>query len=374
MAEKPTPTEILSISLTRAIDAGEKSLVDDPTIRKRIELVARTMQNRSGVRLIMACALAAIDKPWVDIRKPYTEIQGDDTFSGRSYDESYLTRFFHENRLPGNSTTAFLTPALRNQSSVLVPGLNLVGRPAAMYQAALELLDDVYQARLTAETLLTETIRYLVLMREEQDQRMASLLKALQPTKGDTSISSEGIVTLIEQHLHLPRSSRLPTLIVAAAYKAAEALLGEQAITLLSHNAADSQTGALGDVEITLMNDEQVVTCYEMKMKLVTREDIEIGVRKVAETQIDNYIFITTEPIDPLVQDYARSLYDSTGIEFVVLDCISFIRHFLHLFHRVRLRFLEEYQALLLEQPDSSVNQALKEVFLTMRLAAESRE
>jgi hypothetical protein len=46
-----TPSEILSISLERAIAAKEESFVNNPAIRERIELVARNPQNRAGVRL-----------------------------------------------------------------------------------------------------------------------------------------------------------------------------------------------------------------------------------------------------------------------------------------------------------------------------------
>jgi hypothetical protein len=64
------------------------------------------------------------------------------------------------------------------------------------------------------------------------------------------------------------------------------------------------------------------------------------------------------------VQEYARSLYaDTGGIEFVILDCIGFIRHYLHLFHRLRSDFLDEYQALILAEPESSVSQPVKEAF-----------
>jgi hypothetical protein len=66
-------------------------------------------------------------------------------------------------------------------------------------------------------------------------------------------------------------------------------------------------------------------------------------------------------------------LYQETGdIEFVILDCIGFIRHFLHLFHRLRSKFLETYQFTILEEPQSSVNQPVKEAFLAMRRAAEA--
>lgn len=65
---------------------------------------------------------------------------------------------------------------------------------------------------------------------------------------------------------------------------------------------------------------------------------------------------------------YART----GGIEFVVLDCIGFLRHFLHLFHRLRMQFLEAYQELVLAEDESAVRQPLKEAFLALRIAAES--
>ena len=43
----------------------------------------------------MACMLARLDRPELDPRKPYTEIGTPDSFSGRSYDERYLTPFTH---------------------------------------------------------------------------------------------------------------------------------------------------------------------------------------------------------------------------------------------------------------------------------------
>ena len=186
-------------------------------------------------------------------------------------------------------------------------------------------------------------------------------------------MSSEEIVTLIEQHLHCKNASRLPVLVVAAAYASVKDLTGEQAKDLLSHQAADSQTGALGDVEITLITEENTITCYEMKNKSVLKTDIEKAIEKIGKngSRIDNYIFITTEPIDREVNDYAKSLYREMGTEIVILDCIGFIRHFLHFFHRRRILFLDNYQELVLREPSSSVSQALKDAFLALRVAAQ---
>jgi len=131
----------------------------------------------------------------------------------------------------------------------------------------------------------------------------------------------------------------------------------------------------LGDIEICLIDDDSVVTVYEMKNKCVNREDIDIALDKIARSsdKIHNYLFITTERIDPNVVDYATNLYKKTdGTEIAILDCLSFLRHFLHLFHRIRIEYLDVYQDLVLHEPNSAVNHALKEAFLALRAAAES--
>jgi DNA adenine methylase len=240
----------------------------------------------------MACTLAKIDQPHVDPRKPYTAIKTGDAFSGRSYDEKYITRFILNNRLPLNSTTAFLTPAFRNLDKTLTVDLNLVGRPAQVYKATLELLDYTYQGKVSAEDLLSEIVRILLTIRKENQERINTLLTGL-GSEDALPLSSEEIVSLIDQHLKCKNSSRLPVLIVAAAYNAMEEIIGERILPLQSHNAADEQTGSLGDIEICLENDDHIVTVYEMKMRRVTIDDINRALEKIksAHYKMHNYIF-----------------------------------------------------------------------------------
>lgn len=370
-----TPAAILDVALQKAEASIVQPIVTNPSIAEKIDYVSRYVGNRAVVRLLLACSLAAVHRGNVDIRKPYTEIGTPDAYSGRYYDESYITAFINKHELPCNPTTAFLTPALRNRNITLTPAVNLVGRPPKLYEAALELLDDVHEGRIIAEELLAQTIRCLIIARNEKRQRMETLLADLKKSEDAIPLSAEEIITLLKQHLACRGSSRLPVLIVAAAYQVAEQYIGERFLPLESHNAADEQTGALGDLEITLVDDEKVITSYEMKTRRVTLADIDRALQKINSTgkRVDNYIFITTDAIEEGVQEYASSMYDRTdGIEIVVLDCISFVRHFLHLFHRLRSQFLSAYQQLVLTEPDSAVSQPLKEAFLALRQAAES--
>jgi hypothetical protein len=298
-----------------------------------------------------------------------------DSFSGRTYDERFITDFVNAHRLPCRPTTAFLTPALRNINRPLTTDVEIIGEPRQLYKDAIQLLDDVQEGRASAEAVMADVIRILIVIRDERLGRLAALVEGLKRSADALPLSSEAIVTLIEQHLACKNSSRLPVLIVAAAYRAAAPRLGERALALRSHNAADEQTGALGDVEVCLENEDRVRTVYEMKQKRVTPSDIDRALQKVAsaESRIDNYIFITTDAVDESVREHAAKVYEQTGgTELAILDCIGFLRHFLHLFHRLRTAFLNAYQELLLAEPDSAVGQPLKEAFLSLRQAAEA--
>ena len=369
-----TPEEILQVVLEQATTA-ETTLIDKKSERDKIEQVALNTSNRACARLLMACMLAKMDSPSIDPRNPYTEIGGDNSFSGRTYDERYLTKFINGNRLPLNSTTAFLTPTLRNISSPLTADSKLFGGPSYLYKITFELLEEVAENRLSADRVFAETIRVLMKLRTEKLSRIDSLVGALERRDGALPLASEYIVTLIGQHLACKNSSRLPVLIVAAAYETAGEMLAARMLPLMGHNAADSQTGSLGDVEICLVGDDAVVTAYEMKMKRVTRDDIDLAVKKIlsSEKRVHNYLFVTTEIIDQEVSDYAAAFYDDlNGTEIAVLDPMDFLRSFVHFFHRFRSEYLDSYQKLVLGEPDSAVGQNLKEAFLSLRLTAES--
>ena len=370
--------KILDDSYKRARNKLDKSFISDGTIRSRIDIVTLCLKNRAGVRALLAGLLAKMIDPKVDIRKPYSDIAGEtgkDCYSGRSYDESYIQKLIAKPyNLPINATTAFLTPGFRTKNVVLTTNVELEGRPAEMYKSLLMLLDDIQSNRVSSRNVMDEVMRLLILERDKRTQSIQNLLHDIKHTVDKFPLSAEDIVNLVGQHLACKNSSRLPVLIIAAAYRAASEQLGEKILHLHAHNAADKQTGAAGDIEITLIGDNNIATAYEMKMKSVTIADINITLEKIArhKATIQNYIFVTTAEILPEVQEYARQKYEETGgIEIAVLDCLGFLRHFLHLFHRLRTAFLDGYQEIVLKEPESAVSHTLKETFLSLRKAAE---
>ncbi len=85
-----TPAEILAVAAKDVLADVATPRIANTQIATAIDFVCRNIQNRAGVRLLLACVLAKVHNSEVDVRKPYTEIDTPDSFSGRVYDEQYI--------------------------------------------------------------------------------------------------------------------------------------------------------------------------------------------------------------------------------------------------------------------------------------------
>ena len=107
---RESPSQILDRLYAEANNDLTVSHIPNTVSAANIRYVVRCPSNRAGVRLLMSCMLAKVHRPVFDPREPYTEIGGQTCFSGRVYDEQYITEFINEYNLPCNGTTAYLTP------------------------------------------------------------------------------------------------------------------------------------------------------------------------------------------------------------------------------------------------------------------------
>ncbi len=180
---KKIPTEILENIYLKAFSNLTQSAVKIVSAREKIEFVCRCNSNKAPIRFLMSCLLAKTHNPKVDIRKPYTEIEGNDTYSGRFYDEKFIELLVHKYKLPCNPTTAYLTPAFRNLDRILTTDIALVGRPREVYVAALEILDIVYTKKENPENILQEIIRFLLIIKAEDELRMKQLISDLKTSR-----------------------------------------------------------------------------------------------------------------------------------------------------------------------------------------------
>jgi hypothetical protein len=275
------PEHILDTCLCKALESQGISFISDTKIRDNIEYVIAFPGNRSPARMVLSCLLAKLTDPGLDPRKPYTEIGDKDCFSGRSFDEQYITHFITKYSLPLNHTTAFLTPAFRTQKEILTCDRELIGRPKELYRKSIDLLDTVAQGSVNPELMMIECIRILLLLKNEKQTRIESAIRELKRAEKTSSLPAASILTLISQHLLCRNSSRLPVLVVSAIYQVAGSMINEKLLPPKHHNAADLQTGAIGDLEIQLISLDKVVTAYEMKTRRITVDDIDLALEKL---------------------------------------------------------------------------------------------
>src|SRR5689334_9298914 len=94
---------ILERAYERASLAGGQSDIQAADVNGRLEYIARH-SNGAPRRLLLAGLVAKIHKPAIDIRRPYTEIDGEanlaDVYSGRRYDEDVVEPFIYRENLP----------------------------------------------------------------------------------------------------------------------------------------------------------------------------------------------------------------------------------------------------------------------------------
>ena len=349
--------------------------VTDNNIRSKIHSICRCNSNRAPIRFLLSAILAKMDDNNIDMHRPYTSM-GERSYAGRTYDENIVQPFIHKYALPCNATTAYLTPAFRTISEPIIKSIFNKCRPKEVYYEMVEIIDYLDNNHAECRNALLEMLSELHSIKEENEKKISQYLSEISNKPDSIELSSDEILTLLSQHLQCNNSSRLPVLMITAAYLSVTDLIKEKPLPLNAHNAADSQTKSLGDVEITLANEDAIVTCYEMKKKKVSIDDIYVCAVKISKISdhIDNYIIITTDIIEQDVADLAKTFYNSIGVEIAVLDCLGFIKHFLHFFHRRRSIFLNHYQKLVIEEPESAVSQPLKEAFLALRKVAESEK
>ena len=335
----------------------------------RLDAICQYTTNRSIARFLLACLLAKTHQPRLDIRKPYTEIGSADCYSGRTYDEQFVDEFIAKYNLPLNATTAFLTPAFRTKNRPIDANATLVGKPKEVYAALVSLLQDVQNGRLTAESCLTEVIRQLVVARDSQRKSIEQMLAGID--RRTEALTARQIVEIVAEHLRLPRSSRLPVLVIAAVYEVIAEVTGKTHRELSSHTAADIRTGALGDLEIVLPTQEYPYTVYEVKARPMRKGDIDTARQKLALSSVPvaQYVFVVTKPVAEDIHLYLLEVNERySGTEFQIFDCVQTLEHFLHLFHERREEFLDKYTSLVMQ--DTAVGQKLKEKLLELVRAA----
>lgn len=117
---------------------------------------------------------------------------------------------------------------------------------------------------------------------------------------------------------------------------------------------------------------------YEVKDRPVTRADLEVALEKIArqaDGELQQYIFFgTAKAAGDAVSELLSPLYTETGIDFLQLDCVEFVRHFLSIFHMARESFIEGFQLAIEAESNSAISDTVKIAVLAILQEAVGRK
>ena len=222
----------------------------------------------------------------------------------------------------------------------------------------------VYDEMETKNASAADALAYLIYRQIELREKKA--IKIAVPKTTDI----EEIVSLFARHFSFAYkgrgASRLPVLAFYAIYKVLVDEIGrfqgKKLAELREHAAADSQTGAIGDVEV-LNPDETVFEALEIKHGIQIDETILQGVKgKLMDKSVDRFYILTTHPnCDPATfQTERANIRARLNCQVIINGVLPSIKYYLRLL-RDPARIFPIYADLL--QKDKSIGHEHRETW-----------
>jgi DNA (cytosine-5)-methyltransferase 1 len=256
----------------------------------------------------------------------------DKYFSGRPISEELVAPWLQGQSLTAAHSGWQTRTYERPQPYTLAYRENI--RPRAFKTGFLQILDLVEEHGESAEEILTYLVAREMEKRDAQDIPIA--------------VSSIDTVSVICNYLNehfmaryeTPGAARLPVLALYAVYDLimgeVQRFDGKQLLPLQEHSAADTSSGAIGDIEVC--DGESKFEGVEVKhLQQITAEIIRQASLKFREHRVKRYYILTTA--DPYVKpenqsdcdDEIRKIQQTLGCQVIVNGVIPTIRYYLRL-------------------------------------------
>lgn len=320
-------------------------------------IIAHQESNRGVLAVIVTLLLQKLHDPEQDIRLHQAQLE--DGFSGRGLDTRVVTPFLREQRFPFmQGGSGWLTRSLEqaNPYDLNYPG-NI--RPRTVKNAFLQLIDGVQCQELPAEGVLLGVFIGLIDFRDRNTNLILSR---------PVNLSIAQVVDKVSRHHDVPAggASRLPVLAIHAILsilaRETDRYRNCTVLPLEQHNAADTRTNLIGDINITDAAGAPFEG-YEIKHNIpITAELIRASYEKFRGVQVARFYILTTYPH----ADYAefdpdiRRIAQTHGCQLIVNGVDRTLYYYLRLIGNTGA-FLDAYVTSL--ENDPSVTFQLKEAW-----------
>lgn len=262
--------------------------------RTHLDVILKNSEKRVGALAVTITSITYKELyPKQDTR--YHQAGMDNGYSGRGFDEKFITPFLHSKNFPAPSTTGWLTRTFETNSPYTLdykPNIS----PKAVKIAFLNILDKLNSDLVDAQNYLSYLMQGLIIKRNAQNIDLAkpanlpiSVIIGLLKTHFNSKYTSEG-------------ASRLPVLALYAVYQClmneAKRFEGKKLLDIESHTSADSRSGRIGDVDIVDENEKEF-EAVEVKFGIpITAQLIRGSFEKFKTTQVKRYYLLSTANID----------------------------------------------------------------------------
>jgi DNA (cytosine-5)-methyltransferase 1 len=354
MAEKKGISEETSLTLARILDVAFGSMEaafankNEPTwpLSSRFVSALQAMsdasnQASSAFTNLVTCLAIKAASPELDVRQHQVQIGA--PFSFRAVSEKivypWLRKKSFEGAKSGWQTRTFERPRAYT--------LDFPENIGAIKGPFLACFDEIQENRQDPTLALQFLIYRQLILREQKRVALA-----------DPNIDDIGVIVgFFSSHFFYSYASkgasRLPVLAIYAIYQAMMSQLtrysDKRLRSLHSHAAADSQTGAIGDLQVE-REDGKLFEGLEIKHSIrITPDMIEDVAAKIAPSAPERYYILTThadcQPTDE-VGELLKDKRQRIGTQIIVNGVIPTMRYYLRLLDSPR-RVFPYYIALL---------------------------
>ena len=298
------------------------------------EISSLSQKAQTGFTNIVTCLAIKTAMPNVDMRYHQVQIQKDTDrpagFNFRGVSEKLIYPWLSENTFEG-AKSGWQTRTFERPKPYMMSYDENIG---AIKNSFLTTFEEIEENEESAENALAYIFHLQLVLRESKKIVMSH------PRTKDIQL----IVKLFREHFFheykaSSGASRLPVLALYAIYTALIQQLdrykGMELKLLEEHSAADSQTGAVGDIEIINKETGAVFEAIEVKHNIALNERI-IGdvAKKIMSKTVDRYYILTThancEPDDNLYKKIV-SVKEMYNCQLIANGVIPSLKYYLRL-------------------------------------------
>ncbi|MFC5714374.1 hypothetical protein ACFPU1_16635 [Thalassorhabdus alkalitolerans] len=213
------------------------------------------------------------------------------------------------------------------------------------------ILDEIANGKVLAEDVLIYFLKLEEKEKEKRDQTIINIAKFR--SEGDKLI--QDVINAFEEHFTLKDSARLPVLAMYATYQTVVSDIkkydGFNLADLSSHEAADSRTGSLGDIEILDEGEDIIIEAIEIKHQIPIDEVIALKAKeKIEKSNVSRYYILTTHhscnDVDAEVERVIKTIYKEHGCQLIINGVVPTMKYYLRLASKPE-EIIEHYSKLL---------------------------